>query len=483
MNYGPRNVNTRKGFLALVALALLGCCAAAARAEHLRVSTYNVKLFSIRDSPCGRLPVEDVRTQGKRLEKLREVIRLLDAQVIGLEEIDDRQALAQLFDPKTWTLVIDDDSPDCQDVALAVRRPLKVRGFTPPDFDADDDNFLAAGEPDEFFPRRRDLLAVEVETPGGHRVWVLVHHAKSRAEGRADTDERRAGAARIIAEILRSRFAGQALALVGDFNDSPDDRALNILESGNPRAEAQMEDTADAFLVNLTEPLFAADRVSFGRTSGNIAEGRVVTKASGVRQRNFELRHTNMNTGDLLFDQILVSPELAAAYVKGSTSIFDQPVAVRGNDRDRASDHLPVYADFDFAGQTGAVSASMVPAIPVPTPPTPPVVQGAGGLRVAALLPDPEGEDEGHEQVTLENTSAAVVALKGWKLRDRSGNEYPLSGNVKAGQELVLTLPAGALPLNNSGDEVALISPGGQERQRVRYQAGQVKGGKFIRFP
>ena len=501
MIYYSDKVNPKWVHGTLAALVLLGLCALPVRAERVRVATYNIKFFSIRHSPCGRLPVEDVRTQGTRLEKLREVIRLLDAQVIGLEEIDDRQALEQLFDPKQWTLVIDDDSKDCQDVALAVRHPLKVRGFTPPDFDADEGNFLAAGEADEFFPRRRDLLAVEVETAGGHRMWVLVHHAKSRAEGRADSDERRAGAAQRIVALLRDRHGDQPLALVGDFNDSPDDRALNILENGDAHAEALMEDEPDTFLVNLTEPLFAADLVSFGRNSANVDGNRVVTAAPGTRQRNFELRHTNMNTGDLLFDQILVSPELVSVYVKGSVRIFDQPVAVRGNDRDRASDHLPVYADFDFAGQPAAVSVAMVPAIPVPTLPvrpvvpqvtvpspvapkalTHPVVQGAGGLRIAVLLPDPEGADEGQEQVTLENTSAVVVALKGWKLRDRSGKEYLLSESLKAGHQLVLTLPAGTLPLNNAGDEVVLISPQGQERQRVSYQAGQVKSGKPIVF-
>jgi endonuclease/exonuclease/phosphatase family metal-dependent hydrolase len=478
MSYNLRNVNPHSLLPALAILVLQGLCTAAAQAEHLRVATYNIKFFSIRNSPCGRLPVEDVRTQGKRLERLREVIRQLDAQVIGLQEIDDRQALEALFDPKEWTLIIDDDSQDCQDLALAVRHPLKVRGFTPPDFDAEGTNFLAAGESDEFFPRRRDLLGVEVETPEGCRVWVLVHHAKSRSEGRADSDERRAGAAGRIVALLRERLAGRPLVLVGDFNDSPDDRSLNILERGDPQAEMEMEDEPDAFLVNLTEPLFAADQASFGRNSANIAGDRVVVEVPGARQRNFELRKTNMNTGDLLFDQLLASPELAAQYVKGSARIFDHPVAARGNDRDRASDHLPVYADFELAALPGAESVSAAP----PGPQARPMAQGAGGLRIAALLPDPEGADEGREQVTLENTSAAAVALKGWKLRDHSGKEYSLSGSIKAGQQWLLTLPAGTLPLNNSGDEVALISPDGQERQRVRYKANQVKSGKPITF-
>ncbi len=81
MNYHSGKVNSQPFRRLWVALALVAFCAVAVRAERLRVATYNIKFFSIRHSPCGRLPVEDVRTQGKRLEKLREVIRLLDAQV------------------------------------------------------------------------------------------------------------------------------------------------------------------------------------------------------------------------------------------------------------------------------------------------------------------------------------------------------------------------------------------------------------------
>jgi len=467
----PGKVNKKSVGLLLGFLVLAGLVGAA-RAEHLRVATYNIKFLSIRNGPCGRLPVEDVRTQGKRLDKLREVIHRLDAQVIGLQEIDDRQALEQLFDPAQWTLIIDEDSNDCQDLALALRRPLVARGFTPPDFDADDAHFLAAGEEDEFFPRRRDLLGVEVETPGGYRFWALVHHAKSRAEGRADTEARRAGAAARIATLLKERLAGQPLVLMGDFNDNPDDRALNILESGDPAAAARLEDEPGPFLDNLTETLGADDQVSFGRNSGNVEGERVQTRAPGARQRNFDQLRTNMHSGDQLFDQILVSPALGRAYLRGSVRVFDHPAAARGNDRDRASDHLPVYADFDLPGDAAAPvpAASLAPA------------KEAAGLRIAALLPDPEGRDEGHEQVTLACAGAAV-ALKGWKLRDRSGNEWALSGSIAAGQQRVLTLPPGAFSLNNKGDEVSLISPAGQEHQRVSYGAGQVKSGKSIVFP
>jgi|GEM_PF-1859298 len=136
----PGKVKTKSVGLLLGFLVLAGL-GGAARAEQLRVATYNIKFLFVRNGPCGRLPVEDVRTQGKRLDKLREVIHRLDAKVIGLQEIDDRQALEQLFDPEQWTLIIDEDRNDCQDLAL--RQPLVARGFTPPDFDADDAHFLA----------------------------------------------------------------------------------------------------------------------------------------------------------------------------------------------------------------------------------------------------------------------------------------------------------------------------------------------------
>lgn len=83
MDYRPANVKRKRVCRALAALVLLGLCAVPVRAERLRVATYNIKFLSVRNSPCGRLPVEDVRTQGKRLDKLREVLRLLDAQVKG----------------------------------------------------------------------------------------------------------------------------------------------------------------------------------------------------------------------------------------------------------------------------------------------------------------------------------------------------------------------------------------------------------------
>ena len=134
----------------LIGLLLMGSVAWSA---EVRVATYNIKFLST-----------NVQQEGDRLAKLREVIDLLDADVIGLQEIADRAALALVFPPQEWHLVIDDDSADAQDVALAVRKPFSVLGL-PPDLDADDPHFLFSSASNDLFPNRRDVLAVEVQVP------------------------------------------------------------------------------------------------------------------------------------------------------------------------------------------------------------------------------------------------------------------------------------------------------------------------------
>jgi hypothetical protein len=154
----------------------------AAWSAQVRVATYNIQFLSA-----------DVVHQGDRLDQLREVIALLDADVIGLQEIADRAALALVFPPAEWHLVIDDDSPDLQDLAVAVRKPLRVVGL-PADLGADDEHFLFAHETETLFPNRRDLLAVPVQLADESATFVvMVHHGKSRAEGRAATDPRQRG--------------------------------------------------------------------------------------------------------------------------------------------------------------------------------------------------------------------------------------------------------------------------------------------------
>lgn len=420
--------------------------------QVVRVASYNIKFLSTA-----------VTGQGDRRAKLQEVIERLEADVIGLQEIKDRAALDLIFPSSQWEIVIDDDSGSDQDVAVVVRKPLRVIGL-PSNLNADDQHFLFPGTSNNsFFPDRRDLLFVEVGLPNQtDTFFVMVHHAKARVGGRATTDPRREGAARDIVAKLKERFEDKNFILLGDFNDNPDDRSLNIMETGDSNALGGPEEIDGPFLINLMEPLVAADHVSHGRTSGDLSGDRVNTVDPTSRQRNNTARGTDQNTGDILFDQLLIPGWMSDRYVAGSAKVFDHEVGVRGNNTSRASDHLPIYADFEFGSDDPGV----------------PVTQ----IRIVSLLPNPTGEDARHEEVTIGNTTASPLNLSGWKLRDASSNQFSLSGTVQAGGKITITMTSNSMPLTNSGDEISLIDPQGNLRHQVSYTSSQAKPGQIIVF-
>jgi hypothetical protein len=290
----------------------------------------------------------------------------------------------------------------------------------------------------------------------------MVHHAKSRLGGRAVTDPRREGAAAALVQVLEQRFDERDFVLLGDFNDNPDDRSLNILETGNPGASGGAEEEDGPFLVNLMETLVAADRVSHGRDQMDIGEDEIDTIDPGSRERNNVNRGNNTHTGDILFDQLLIPVRLKERYVAGSVKIFDEPVALAGTAATQASDHLPVYADFVLGDE-----------------PMPPQL----GVRIVSLLPNPTGEDAGREQITIANGTGSALDLTGWTLRDRGQNIFSLGGSIAAGTERTVVLSPNTMPLNNGGDEVFLIDAGGMIRHKVTYQAGQVQLGVVVVIP
>lgn len=440
----------------LVALMLTPVSTAERR---ITVATYNIKF----------LDAEKLPTQGERETRLETVIEQLNADVIGLQEINDRDALAAVFDTNEWALIIDDDSGDAQDLAIAVRKSsLTVSGVNP-DMDADDDNFLFPSSTDNTgFPRRRDVLAVQLNVKNENASFVLlVHHAKARIGGRANTTRRRVAAAQELVRKMEQRFDETDFILVGDFNDTPDDASLNVLETGDPNASTEMENSPGEFLINLTEPAWAAGYITHGFNTRHVEGDRLVPIDSGARLRNFELRNSNdrPRSRDLrnLLDQILIPSRMLPRYVVGSAQVFDGTVAVEGPKKERPSDHLPVWAMFEFGG-------------PIPDEPAGPII------KIVSLLPDPAGPDRGKEKVTLENISASPMPLAGWTLRDRARNEFALSGTIQGNDKKEILLPANKLPLNQSGDTVSLCDPDGREGHEVTYSGGQVRVGVAIDF-
>ncbi len=103
-------------------------------------------------------------------------------------------------------------------------------------------------------------------------------------------------------------------------------------------------------------------------------------------------------------------------------------------------------------------------------------------VRITSLLPNPSGADAGFEQLQLSNTGRVGVSLEGWSMQDRSGRRFALRGDIKPGQTTEITLQAGEMPLNNTGDEITLIDQHGKIMNAVSYSAGDVISGQSIQF-
>ena len=78
-------------------------------------------------------------------------------------------------------------------------------------------------------------------------------------------------------------------------------------------------------------------------------------------------------------------------------------------------------------------------------------------VLIEALVPNPVGNDEQLETVTLRNKGGASVSLAGWLLRDRSGLVWALAGSLAPSQSRTFRRNGQAMTLNNSGDDIALV--------------------------
>lgn len=442
--------------LALVASLFL---AALSDAGEVTVVYYNIKF----------LDANKLASQGNRAQRLKEVIAETKGDVFGLSEIKDRKALEAVFPPSDWGILIDDDSGNTQDNAIVFKKSKLEMVGAPADLKATDAHFLFPTASDEkLFPGRRDVLFATLRDKASDRTFVvMVVHLKARVGGRDKTQWQRVGAARKILDAIETRFDGKPLTIGGDWNDNPDDVALNILETGDPNATFGGPKAGDpVFLTNLMEPLLNDGHVSHGKTPADVTNGKINTKDPNSRERNKNGLGKNTNTGDILFDQILVSDELRARHVPGSTKVFDGESAVKDGGDNAASDHLPVLAKFNFPNEKD-------------TPPAP----AAGGVRIAALLPNPAGDDAGKEEVHLKNTSGAAIDLQGWQLIDKGGSTFRPTGTLAPGATLKIVLPDGKLPLNNTGDTVTLFDATGKEIHTVTYTKQQAGEGVLVLFP
>jgi competence protein ComEC len=128
-----------------------------------------------------------------------------------------------------------------------------------------------------------------------------------------------------------------------------------------------------------------------------------------------------------------------------------------------------VTVDAATNSYTARYGANVVRPFLIKNPTTPQPV-AAATVVIESLLPNPHGDDEQLETVTVRNRGASAVSLAGWVLRDRSGLTWTLSSTLNPGQFLTFRRNGQSMSLNNAGDEIVLIDVAQVERDRFGYQ-------------
>lgn len=289
----------RTAVLALCLWALWG----AAQAESVRVLTWNVRNYNL----CDRLVDGVYRTAYPKPETektaLRAVLRALNADVVALQEMGPASYLEELRrDLKAegldypYAASVQGPDPD-RCVSVLSRLPfaaLRARGQLP----------MAGGE---FVSR--GLLEAEFSTGG--KIWTLyVVHLKSRRTTDAkdpDAARQRLAEAQAVWAVVKN-CARPDYVVAGDFNDNARSSSVRAFTGADRKAAA-----------GRPRPLPATD----GR-------GEIWTHyyASGETYDRF--------------DFLLCSPALAARAVGGAARVGDAAGVLE------ASDHRPVWADFNF---------------------------------------------------------------------------------------------------------------------------------------
>lgn len=249
--------------------------------------------------------------------------------VIGLGEVENRGVLEDLLAQpalsKYRLSIIHHNSPDERgiDVAMLYNSEMAESIF-------DATLRVDPGDSD----RTRDILYFKAYLTEEYPVWFFVNHWPSRRTG-AESEAKRLAAAKVLKAKIDNIYLGEPFARVivmGDFNDNPDDKSVQLLLQPAPNAKAPV-------MVNLMQ---VKDR-----------------------KKEFSVRYKDQND---LFDQFTVSGNLLdnsnEYYIRSNQAyifapswlLFNHPKYGLIPNRTYASgkwvggysDHLPVYFDIVF---------------------------------------------------------------------------------------------------------------------------------------
>ncbi|MBL8348198.1 MAG: endonuclease/exonuclease/phosphatase family protein [Rubrivivax sp.] len=178
---------------------------------------------------AGSLELQDEPVDEVAMRNTARVIHDLKADILAVVEAESRPVLEQFNQqilkavggqPLRHVMVIDGNDSRGIDVGLMTGKEHPI-GLMRSHVDDRD------GQGNDIFSR--DCPEYAIPLPGGDTLWVLVNHLKSKGYGgkEASDRKRKAQATRVKAIYQAKVAAGDDLiAIVGDFNDTPDSDPL-----------------------------------------------------------------------------------------------------------------------------------------------------------------------------------------------------------------------------------------------------------------
>lgn len=204
-------------------------------ADRLRLASYNVENYILAETDSRPAKSEASKA------KLAEILRGLAADVLALQEIGGRDALADLqarlrrlgleYPHADWVQGYDTNIQ----VALLSRHPIIAK--RPHTRDA----FLLSGRR---YRVTRGFLEADIRIRPAYEITVFVAHLKSRrASGEADEAAMRREEARLLRDKVELRLQADRRAnvvVLGDLNDTKDSEPIRLLVG---RGRDQLVDT------------------------------------------------------------------------------------------------------------------------------------------------------------------------------------------------------------------------------------------------
>jgi endonuclease/exonuclease/phosphatase family metal-dependent hydrolase len=278
----------RLAFLAFFVVA----AGSAAGGEDVVVGFWNIEnLFDeFADGGHPKQPVAKPEELATRMAHRARVIKDLNADVLGLTEVENRRVIRRLLEEPAikemgykYFVLLDEKDERGIDVALISKRPFLAQTFDVPNF-------------------YRGILVGRFIF-GGEPVYVAVNHWKSRAiQGKQATAATRMECSKRLQELVAKDIPGMepgrkpAILAMGDLNDEDDDASVAALEK--------------AGMINIMRSIPTDKRWSLA--FDNRDEKRV--------ERNH-------------FDHLFITPELQQGtviqYIEGSAEIMRHDYQVR----------------------------------------------------------------------------------------------------------------------------------------------------------